>query len=43
MKKIEFVEFVEGKKEQELDGPQMVELNNRAEPFHRKKCFGDEA
>ena len=36
MKKIEFVEFVEEKKEPELDGMIIVDLNNRADYFHSK-------
>ena len=36
MKKIEFVEFVEEKKEPALDGVIVVDLNNRADHFHSK-------
>jgi len=36
MKKIEFVEFFEGKIEQELDGIVAVDFNNRADHFHSK-------
>lgn len=36
MKKIEFIEFAEEKKEPELDGVVAVDFNNRADHFHSK-------
>ncbi len=36
MKKIEFVEFVEERKEPEFDGIVVVDFNNRADHFHSK-------